>query len=271
MALKQFKPNTPSQRGLVLVDRSSWKGKPVKALTEGLKSHGGRTTTGRLTMRRRGGGHKRRYRIVDFKRTKFDVPGTIERLEYDPNRSAFIALVNYQDGEQAYILAPQRLAVGDQVVSARPALTSSPGNAMPMENIPVGTIIHNVEMKQGAGGQSPAFPGTYASWSARTRATPSCACPPVKFAWCPCAAWRRSVGVEPGQQEHQSWQGGTQSLEGPSPVRARRRDEPGGPSPWRRRRPHLGRPPSCQPVGQADEGQAYTWQEAERQADYASP
>ena len=118
MALKNFRPITPSLRQLVLVDRSElWKGKPVKSLTEGLTKSGGRNNTGRITARRIGGGHKRRYRLVDFKRRKFDVPAVIERLEYDPNRTAFIALVRYEDGEQAYILAPQRLKVGDTVIA----------------------------------------------------------------------------------------------------------------------------------------------------------
>ncbi len=161
MALKQFKPTTPGRRGLVLVDRSGlWKGKPEKALTEGLRKKGGRNNTGRITARRRGGGHKRRYRIVDFKRTKYDVTGVIERLEYDPNRTAFIALIAYEDGERAYILAPQRVAVGDKVVSGVQA-DIKPGNAMPMKNIPVGTIIHNVEMKPGKGGQIARSAGTY--------------------------------------------------------------------------------------------------------------
>ena len=111
MALKTFNPTTPGQRGLVLVDRAGlWKGKPVKKLTEGLTKNGGRNNTGRITARRRGGGHKRAYRLIDFKRNRFDMVATVERIEYDPNRSAFIALVNYEDGEQTYILAPQRLA-----------------------------------------------------------------------------------------------------------------------------------------------------------------
>ena len=161
MALKQYKPNTPAQRGLVLVDRSElWKGKPVKALTEGLNKSGGRNNKGRVTSRRRGGGHKRLYRVIDFKRTKFDAPATVERIEYDPNRSAFIALLKYEDGEQAYILAPQRLQEGDTVIAANRA-DIKPGNAMPMENMPVGTIIHNVEMKPGKGGQMARAAGTY--------------------------------------------------------------------------------------------------------------
>ncbi len=162
MALKRYKPTTPSQRGLILVDRSElWKGKPVKALTEGITGKGGRNNTGRITARRRGGGHKRRYRKVDFKRRRFDVPATVERLEYDPNRSAFIALVKYDDGELAYILAPQRLNAGDVVVSGE-RCDIKPGNAMPMENIPVGTIIHNIEMRPGKGGQIARAAGTYA-------------------------------------------------------------------------------------------------------------
>ena len=131
MALKSYKPTTPGQRGLVLIDRSElWKGRPVKSLTQGLTKSGGRNNTGRITMFHRGGGAKRLYRIVDFKRTKHDMPATVERIEYDPNRTAFIALVKYVDGTQTYILAPQRLAVGDQVVSG--AKTDvKPGNAMP--------------------------------------------------------------------------------------------------------------------------------------------
>jgi large subunit ribosomal protein L2 len=161
MALKNFRPITPSLRQLVLVDRSElWKGKPVKSLTEGLTKSGGRNNTGRITARRIGGGHKRRYRLVDFKRRKFDVPAVIERLEYDPNRTAFIALVRYEDGEQAYILAPQRLKVGDSVIAGE-RVDVKPGNAMPLKNIPVGTIVHNVELKAGKGGQLARSAGTY--------------------------------------------------------------------------------------------------------------
>ncbi|MEQ8353892.1 MAG: 50S ribosomal protein L2 [Kiloniellaceae bacterium] len=161
MALKNFNPTTPGRRNLVLVNRGDlWKGGPVKKLTEGLTKSGGRNNTGRITARRRGGGHKRLYRIVDFKRRKFDVPGKVERLEYDPNRSAFIALLTYEDGEQAYILAPQRLAVGDTVIAGARA-DIKPGNAMPLSSIPVGTIIHNVEMKPGKGGQIARSAGTY--------------------------------------------------------------------------------------------------------------
>jgi len=162
MALKSFKPVTPGQRGLILVDRSGLhKGKPVKALTEGLTRKGGRNNTGRVTVRWIGGGHKRAYRLIDFKRRKWDVEATVERLEYDPNRSAFIALVRYEDGELSYILAPQRLSVGDKIVAGE-KVDVKPGNAMPLANMPVGTIVHNVELKPGKGGQLARSAGTYA-------------------------------------------------------------------------------------------------------------
>jgi large subunit ribosomal protein L2 len=161
MALKTFKPTSAGRRGLVLVDRDELhKGGPVKALTEGKRKNGGRNNYGRIVNFRQGGGHKQRYRIVDFKRRKYDVAATVERLEYDPNRTAFIALIKYSDGEQAYILAPQRLKAGDQVVSGD-RVDVKPGNAMPLKNIPVGTIVHNVELKQGRGGQMARSAGTY--------------------------------------------------------------------------------------------------------------
>jgi large subunit ribosomal protein L2 len=162
MALKQFKPVTPSLRGTVLIDRSELhKGKPVKGLTEGKSHSGGRNNHGRTTSFFRGGGHKQSYRIVDFKRRKYDMPAVVERLEYDPNRTAFIALIKYQDGELAYILAPQRLKAGDQVVAGA-RVDIKPGNAMPLAAIPVGTIIHNIELKQGAGGKVARAAGNYA-------------------------------------------------------------------------------------------------------------
>ncbi|MCG8356556.1 MAG: 50S ribosomal protein L2 [Kiloniellales bacterium] len=161
MALKNFNPVTPGRRTLVLVDRADlWKGKPVKKLTQGLTKKGGRNNFGRITARRRGGGHKRRYRVIDFVRRKFDVPAKVLRLEYDPNRTAFVALIEYEDGELSYILAPQRLAVGDSVIAAERA-DIKPGNAMPLSSIPVGTIVHNVEMKAGKGGQIARSAGAY--------------------------------------------------------------------------------------------------------------
>jgi len=167
MALKTYKPMTPGQRNLVLVDRSQLsKEKPIKRLTEGLTKSGGRNNHGRITARRRGGGHKQSYRIIDFKRQKHDMPATVERLEYDPNRTAFIALIRYEDDTLNYILAPQRLNVGDKVVSGA-KVDVKPGNAMPMRAMPIGTIIHNVEMKVGKGGQMARSAGTYVQLAGR--------------------------------------------------------------------------------------------------------
>ncbi|MEQ8745774.1 50S ribosomal protein L2 [Pyruvatibacter sp.] len=161
MALKKYNPVTPSQRQLVTVDRAGlWKGKPVKTLTEGLTKSGGRNNHGRTTAYRTGGGHKRTYRVIDFKRRKFDVEATVERIEYDPNRTAFIALIKYADGELSYILAPQRLAEGDKVIAGS-RVDVKPGNAMPLSAMPIGTIIHNVEMKEGKGGQIARSAGTF--------------------------------------------------------------------------------------------------------------
>ena len=162
MALKSYNPVTPGQRQLVLVDRSGLHtGAPVKALTEGANSSGGRNNGGGITSRYRGGGHKKAYRKIDFRRRRFDAPAKVERLEYDPNRTGFIALIKYEDGELAYILAPQRLAEGDTVVAGE-YVDVKPGNAMPLANIPVGTIIHNLELKVGKGGQIARSAGTYA-------------------------------------------------------------------------------------------------------------
>ena len=169
MALKQYNPTSPAQRGLVLVDKSAlYKGKPVKALTEGKTKSGGRNNKGHVTSRGIAGGHKQKYRYVDFKRRKWDVEGTVERLEYDPNRTAFIALVKYVDEEMAYIIAPQRLNVGDKVVAGR-RTDVKPGNAMELGQVPVGTIVHNVEMRPLKGGQIARSAGTYVQVVGRDR------------------------------------------------------------------------------------------------------
>jgi large subunit ribosomal protein L2 len=162
MALKTFKPATPGLRQLIIVDRSElYKGKPEKSLTVGLTKTGGRDNFGHVTSRKIGGGHKRKYRVIDFRRNKFDCEATVERIEYDPNRTSFIALINYEDGEKAYILAPQRLKAGDKVISSEKA-DIKPGNAMPLKSMPVGTIVHNVELKAGKGGQLVRSAGCYA-------------------------------------------------------------------------------------------------------------
>lgn len=168
MALKTYNPTSEGRRQLVTTDRSElWKGKPVKTLTEGLSKSGGRNNRGRITSFHRGGGHKRTYRLIDFKRVKFDSVGTIERLEYDPNRTAWIALVKYEDGELAYIVAPQRLSAGDKVISSMSTVDVKPGNAMPLERMPVGTIVHNIELKPRKGGQVARSAGAYAQYVGR--------------------------------------------------------------------------------------------------------
>src|SRR6476646_10986318 len=151
MALKTYNPTTPVQRQLVLVDRSTLHtGAPEKALTEGKNRTGGRNNSGSITSRYRGGGHKKAYRQIDFKRRKFDAPAKVERLEYDPNRTGFIALIKYEEGELAYILAPQRLGVGDTVVSGD-KVDVKPGNAMRLAAMPIGTIVDHIAMKTGTG------------------------------------------------------------------------------------------------------------------------
>ena len=153
MPLKKYKPNTPGTRGLTLLDKKGlWTGRPMKSLTSGLSKKGGRNNTGRITMRRKGGGHKNKYRIIDFKRSKVDIYATVERIEYDPNRSSHIALIKYEDGIYSYILAPKDLRKGDKIVSGEKKEIRV-GNCMPMSGIPVGIDIHNIELKVGSGAQ----------------------------------------------------------------------------------------------------------------------
>ena len=162
MTLKYLKPTTPSQRGTVLVNKSHlWKGKPLKSIVAQLNSTGGRNNQGRITSRRMGGGAKRKYRIIDFKRNKFGIEGEVIRNEYDPNRSAFISFIKYNDGEFRYILSPQNLSIGDKIISDEKADIID-GNCLPIKNIPVGTNIHNIELKPGSGGQIARSAGTYA-------------------------------------------------------------------------------------------------------------
>jgi large subunit ribosomal protein L2 len=153
MALKKYKPTSPGRRFMsVSTFEEVTKTRPEKSLTEPLTKKGGRNNTGRITTRHQGGGHKRRYRVIDFKRTKDGVPAKVAAIEYDPNRSARIALLHYADGAKAYILAPARIRVG-AVVESGPAADIKPGNALPLENIPTGTMVHNVELKPGQGGK----------------------------------------------------------------------------------------------------------------------
>ena len=190
MALKQFNPTSAGRRGLVLVDKSELhKGRPEKSLVEGLTKSGGRGGGGRIAVRFRGGGAKRLYRNVDFKRRKWDVPAVVERLEYDPNRTAFIALIRYADGELSYILAPQRFHAGDEVVAGE-RVDVKPGNAMPLRSMPIGTIIHNVELKPLKGGQLARSAGSYAQLVGRDSGYAQIR---ASFAWCRTAAWPPSA------------------------------------------------------------------------------
>ena len=154
MAIKTFKPYTPSRRNMTVsaFDGVDKKAKPERSLVESLKKNAGRNSYGHITVRHRGGGNKRKYRVIDFKRQKLDMPATVQRVEYDPNRSAFIALIKYEDETLSYILAPYGLKVGDKVVSSATA-DIKPGNCLPIANIPVGTVIHNVELQPGHGAQ----------------------------------------------------------------------------------------------------------------------
>src|SRR5262245_59612078 len=268
MALKSYNPVTPSQRQLVLVDRSGLHhGAPVKKLTEGRNSSGGRNNSGRITVRFRGGGHKKAYRKIDFKRRKFDVPAKVERIEYDPNRTGFIALIKYEDGELAYILAPQRLAQGDTVVSGE-HVDVKPGNAMPVGSIPIGTIVHNVEIKIGKGGQIARSAGTYAQIVGRDGEYVI-----LRLN----SAEQRTVhgdhrcGIEPGQYERFDRQGRTQALDGPHAAQSRRIDESDRPSARRRRRAHLGRSAPGDAVGLSHQGQENPQEQVDHQIHHREP
>ncbi len=167
MAIKSFKPTTPSRRQMTVTDYSGLsKVAPEKSLLEPMKKHSGRNNNGRITVRHRGGGNRRKYRIIDFKRDKADMPATVLTLEYDPNRTAHIALVQYEDGEKRYIIAPNGLKVGDVVVSGTSA-DIKPGNALPMANIPTGTFIHNIELYPGKGAQLARSAGVMAQLMAK--------------------------------------------------------------------------------------------------------
>ena len=168
MAIKSFKPYTPSRRNMTVsaFDGVDKKAKPERSLVVTIKKNAGRNSYGRITVRHRGGGNKRKYRIIDFKRDKMDMPAVVQRLEYDPNRSAFIALVKYEDGELRYILAPVGLKAGDTVISSA-AADIKPGNCLPIANIPTGTVIHNIELNPGRGAQMVRAAGTAAQLMAK--------------------------------------------------------------------------------------------------------
>ncbi len=163
MPLKNYKPVTPSLRELITIDRSKlWKGAPLKMLTKKSTQKSGRNNMGHITVRHKSAGHKKSYRVVDFKRDKYDIEATVERIEYDPNRTAFIALIKYNDGVYSYIIAPDKLEAGDKIVSSRKLTDIKVGNSLPLSEIPIGTIIHNIELKPGAGGVIARSAGSYA-------------------------------------------------------------------------------------------------------------
>ena len=153
MSLKSYKPYTKSTRTTILVDRKNlWKGSPIKSLTRGKNSSGGRNNLGRITSRSKGAGHKKRYRIIDFHRNKIDITGQVERIEYDPNRSSYIALIKYSDNSRSYIICPENIKIGDDIISGK-SKEIKVGNCMPLMDIPPGTLIHNVELIEGNGGK----------------------------------------------------------------------------------------------------------------------
>ena len=194
MPVRQFKPVTKSSRFRSVPDFAEiTRTTPEKSLLEPLKKSGGRDNHGHIAMRRRGGGHKRMYRVIDFRRNKFGVQATVREIEYDPNRSARIALIEYADGEKRYILHPRGLSVGDTVVSG-PGSDVRTGNAMPLREVPLGTDVHNVELKVGKGGQIVAIGGIVGrSGGERGRVRDACVCARRRCGWCTATAWRRSA------------------------------------------------------------------------------
>ncbi len=202
MAIRVYKPTSPGRRFMsVLTYEEITKKKPEKSLLQPRKQHAGRNQRGKITVRHRGGGAKRKYRIIDFKRNKLEVPAKVAAIEYDPNRSAFIALLHYLDGEKRYILAPQGLKVGDTIVSSETA-DIKPGNSLMIRNIPVGTLIHNVELRPGAGGQLVRSAGTYAQLMAKEGAYATLRMPSGEMRKVPMAG-RATIGTV-GNQEHEN-------------------------------------------------------------------
>jgi large subunit ribosomal protein L2 len=272
MALKTFNPTSPGRRQLVLVDRSTLhKGDPVKALTEGLHKKGGRNNQGRITVRHQGGGAKRLYRKVDFKRSRWDIPAVVERLEYDPNRTAFIALIKYQDGELAYIIAPQRLEVGDTVITSATA-DIKPGNTLPLKSIPVGTIIHNIELKPQKGAQMVRSAGTYAQLVGRESgyAQIKLASGELRKVQDTCLATIGAVS-NPDKMNEVSSKAGRTRQPGRPPDRSRRRHEPGRPPARWWRGQVLGRPSPGHPVGQENPRSEDPQQQGNGSSDHPSP
>ena len=199
MAIKKYGPTTPGRRGMTVTDYSVLsKVAPERSLLEPMKKHSGRNNTGRITVRHQGGGNRTKYRVIDFKRQKTDMPATVKTLEYDPNRSAFIALVEYTDGVKSYIIAPDGLKVGDVVISSKSA-DIKPGNCLPFENIPVGTIIHNIELYPGRGAQLVRSAGNMAQLMAKENGYALVRLPTAPQLWArfPTSTTRTSTWARP--------------------------------------------------------------------------
>ncbi len=261
MPVRRFKPTSPGRRFMTVSDFAEiTKSKPEKALTEKLTKKGGRNNNGRITTRHQGGGHKRRYRVIDFKRRKDGIPAKVAAIEYDPNRSARIALLHYADGVKTYILAPAGLRVGSEVQSGVDA-DIKPGNALPLEQIPTGTLVHNVELKPGKGGQMARSAGSGIQLVAKDAGYATLRLPSgeMRRVLLTC---RATVG-QVGNVDHGNITGGKAgpvALARQAPHRSRLGDEPGRPSARRRRGQVQGRPPSGHPVGRPDARQAHARQ-----------
>ena len=258
MALKKYKPTSPGRRFMsVSTFEEITKTEPEKSLTAPLKKTGGRNVNGRITTRHQGGGHKRRYRIIDFKRRKDGIPAKVAAIEYDPNRSARIALLHYADGEKAYILAPARLEIGAMIESG-PNADIRPGNALPLENIPTGTLVHNVELKPGQGGKMARSAGSGVQLVAKDDGYGVLRLPSGEMRRVPLTC-RATVG-QVGNVDHENQTGGKAGRsrwQRQAPVGARLGDEPCRPPARRRRRQVEGRPAPGHPVGRADARQAH--------------
>ena len=255
MPFRKLKPTSPGTRfqTVPIFDEITTQ-EPYKPLVEPLHSTGGRNNQGHLTSWWRGGGHKRMYRIIDFKRNKFDIPAKVTTVEYDPNRSARIALLTYADGEKRYILQPVGIKVGDTIVSGQ-NVDILPGNSLPLKNIPLGTLLHNVELKPGKGGQIARSAGSSVQLVAKEGDYASVKMPSSEIRKINMECFATiGTGRQHRPRERLDRQGRPQPLEGSASARARRRDEPGRPSAGRRRRQDLGRPAPGHAVGHADQG-----------------
>ncbi len=261
MGIRKYNPTTPGRRGATVSDFAELTpgAKPEKSLLRPKVRTNGRNNQGKITSRHRGGGHKRRYRLIDFRRNKDGIPAKVDSIQYDPNRSARIALLNYVDGEKRYIVAPHGLKAGDMVVSGDEA-PPNVGNCLPLSKIPLGTAIHNIELQAGRGGALCRSAGTSATLMAREAGWAQISLPSGEIRRIPSAC-RATIGAtgNPDRMAIVWGKAGRQTLARPSPARSRHGDESDRSSAWRRRRTHQGRPAPGQPPGQVGQG----WHDAQ--------